>query len=220
MKKVLNYFGQIRLYSLIDVFVFATALSRNTQYIFGVVLLWLSFLLYLEAQHKDRLRLRVKNIAWVITYIPTLFLLPIQIAIAFGVLGVIYAMKKKVKFIGLTSPIWRGAQNFVIAFFLNPTLAAVAFVLVAFRNLMGDFRDVRDDREDNMKTIPIILGFTKNQHWAFYGHLIFVLVTTYTWLQDSFLDKAWLIPILVLQVLVYPITPRSSNPAYLSIYKS
>ena len=95
----------------------------------------------------------------------------------------------------------------------------LVFVLVSLRNLVGDFRDAGDDRTDNMQSIPVVFGFTKNQQWAFYGHVTFVLVTTYIWFQHSFLDPAWMIPLMILQVISYPITPRTSNPKYLNFYE-
>ena len=208
----------MRLYSFIDMGVFALALTRNPQYILGILLLWISFLLYLESQHRDALRLRIRNIAWFVTYVPTLFLLPMQIPILVGFFGIMYTFKKKNKFFGLTSPIWRGLQNFSIAYFLNPSLAILAFVLTFFRNVIGDFRDAGDDGASHMFTIPIVLGCHKNQTWAFYGHLLLVLLTTYIWFQYSSIPNSFLYLLMLIQIISYPITPRLSNPWYLNLY--
>lgn len=219
MKKWLNYVGQLRIYSLVDLVVFATALTRNPHYIAGITLLWVSFLLYLEAQHQDRLRLKVRNIFWVIVYLPTFFLLPLQVPILFAALSIVYTLKKKHPFFGLTSPVWRGLQNFSLAWFISPTLAAPALFLITVRNLIGDFRDTGDDRENNQTTIPIALGFKKNQQWAFYAHMLMVPLTTYFWLTHSFVSLGLLPVFIVAEVLSYPLTPRSSNPKYLNIYR-
>lgn len=217
-KSFLNYFGQLRLYSFLDLLVFATALTRDWKIILGIGLLWLGFLLYLESRHNDQPRLKINGFIWVVPFLISVFLVPIWVCLGFAIVSYFYTKKKQNKFYGASAPLWRGLQNGIIASAFNFQLAILAFALTFIRNLIADFRDAHDDRERGIKTIPVIIGIRKNQVWSFYIHIIFVLATTIIWFNFSFLDKYLILPIMLLQLISYPLTPRLSNPKYLNIY--
>lgn len=136
----------------------------------------------------------------------------------FSLFSYFYTNKKKNKFWGASAPLWRASQNGIIAFGLNSQIAILVFVLIFIRNLIADFRDASDDEKRNIETIPVLLGINKNQVWAFYIHISFVIGTTIVWFSYSFLDIRLLLPIIILQLISYPLTPRLSNPKYLNIY--
>jgi 4-hydroxybenzoate polyprenyltransferase len=209
----------MRLYSSLDLFVLATALTTNVKTIAGIVLIWISFLLFLEYRHKDELRLTIKKLAWLTPFVVAIFLLPIWSSIGFTVCAVLYAKKKEGKFWGVSAPFWRGLQVFSIVVAFNFPLSLLAFTLVFLRNLIGDFRDTGDDKRRNIITVPVFLGIKNNQTWAFYGHLLFTIVTTLVWFHYSFLNSSVIIPIIILQIISYPLTPRLSNPKYLDFYR-
>lgn len=214
MKKILNYAGQMRVYGIIDILIFAVALGCGRKALFGVPMLWVSFLLYLEAKHQDKLRLLVSRFAWIIVGFPTLILLPPWLPFAFAVFAFMYTKKKTNHFFGYTSPIWRGLQNALIAYVFMPKFALLAFVAYSIRNLVGDLRDIGDDCENGTKTLPMLIGFRKNQSWAFFGHLGCVIGTTLIWHHFTNLSWGLIILCILIQVISYPITPRTSNPNY------
>ena len=217
-KTLLNYFGQLRLYSFLDLVIFATALTSNLNSILGISFLWLSFLFYLESRHNDELRLKVHNHLWLIPFGISLFLIPVWVCVGFALFSYLYTEKKKNKFFGITAPLWRALQNAIIAFGFKPQIALLVFVLIFIRNLIADFRDVHDDKQRNIQTIPVLLGLMKNQPWAFYVHIFLVIGNTLVWFHYSFLDIRFLLPIIILQLISYPLTPRLSNPRHLDIY--
>lgn len=219
-KTVLNYLGQLRIYSFLDIIVFATTLTINFGAIVGIALLWLSFLLYLESIHNDKPRLKVNKYLWLGPFIASLILLPIWICFAFALLSYLYTKKKQGKIWGVLAPFFRCLQNGVIAIGFNFQLAILSIVLIFTRNLIGDFRDAYIDKQRGILTIPVVLGINKNQIWAFYTHIFFVMATTIIWFNYSFLDSRLIFPIIVFQLISYPLTPRLSNPKYLNIYNN
>ncbi len=218
VRSIFNYFGQLRLYSFLDLLVFATALTRDLYTILGIGLLWLSFLLYLESRHKDEPRLKINTFLWLGPFVVSAFLIPIWICIGFALVSYLYTKKKQNTFFGMSAPFWRGLQSAILALGFNPTLAVLAFVLTFARNLIGDFRDTESDRERGIKTIPVALGIRENQAWSFYAHMLLVTLTTIIWFNFSFLDKNLLLLVIFLQLISYPLTPRLSNPKYLDMY--
>lgn len=53
VKAVINYVGQLRMYSLVDMALLCAVLSHDVVRIVGVLLWWLGFLVYLEGEHRD-----------------------------------------------------------------------------------------------------------------------------------------------------------------------
>lgn len=219
VRVILNYLGQLRLYSFLDLLIFATALTHDPKIIAGIGLLWLSFLLYLEIRHKDAHRLEINWFMWLVPFTLALLWVPFWVVIGFAVVSYSYTNKKKNLFFGVTSPFWRGLQNGLLAAAFDLRLALLAFVLTVIRNLIGDLRDVHDDKVRGVKTIPVAFGLIRNQTWAFYGHLIFTIFTTLIWFNFSFLNTVLIIPIILIQIASYPLTPRLSNPKYLDMYR-
>jgi isopentenyl-diphosphate delta-isomerase len=218
LKKILNYIGQMRIYSVIDICIFAAALTSDWKSIVGVGILWASFLLYLENQHQDELRLHISQFAWLIgIFIP--FLLPIWLLFMFAAFAFMYTKKKRNRFFGYTSPIWRGLQNAVIAYAFMPRLALLALTAYAIRNFIGDLRDAGGDYRNRIQTLPVRMGFRRNQGWAFYGHLACVITTTIAWSQYAGINEELLVACILIQLASYPMTPRTSNPPYLNFYE-
>src|SRR3989344_8857067 len=152
IKSILNYLGQLRIYSFLDLLVFATALTRNLNVIIGISLLWLSFLLYLESRHNDELRLRVNKFLWLVPFILSTFLIPIWVCLGFALFSYLYTKKKQAGIWSVSAPLWRSLQNGVIAIGFNFQLAILAVVLNFIRNLVADFRDVYNDKQRGIRT--------------------------------------------------------------------
>jgi 4-hydroxybenzoate polyprenyltransferase len=212
LKTIINYVGQMRIYGIIDISVFALAVGCSLIEMIGVVLLWICFLLYLESIHRDALRLTIRRFVWLIVGIPTLFILPWWLPVAFMLAGYMYTKKKTNRFFGITSPLWRGIQGALIAVAFMPEFAFLAFVVYAIRNLIGDFRDIGDDWNNGTHTLPVCIGFRKNQTWAFWGHLATVIGTTLLWSWYADLNITIILLCVVGEIITYPLTPRQSNP--------
>jgi hypothetical protein len=215
LKTIINYIGQMRIYSIIDILVFAKAVKCDVSEMFGLVLLWVSFLLYLESRHKDRLRLLVNQYLWVGVFLPTMVLLPWWLPLLFILAGVMYTNKKRNRFYGCTSPLWRGLQGGLMALAFMPTFTLLAFVVYTIRNLVGDFRDIGDGLKDGARTLPISLGYRRNQVWAFWGHLAMVVCTTLIWSWYAELSIVIVLLCILAEIVTYPLTPRQSNPKHL-----
>ena len=218
-RKFLNYVGQLRIYSFVDMLVFATALTSDIRTIIGIGFLWLGFLLYLESQHHDPLRSATNGYLWIIPFVLSLALLPTWLCFIFAFFSYFYAKKKSGLAWGISAPLWRGLQNGILAWVYHPQIAFLAFTLSLVRNLVGDFRDVSVDRESNAHTLPVLLGIKENQSWAFYGHMLLVVASTLVWFHSSFLDMRLALPVILIQIISYPLTPRMSNPKHLNIWK-
>ncbi len=218
MKTVLNYLGQLRIYSFLDLLVFATALTKEINIIVGIGLLWLGFLFYLESRHDDEFRLKINKYLWTGPFAFSLVLLPVWICLSFALFSYLYTKKKQHAAWGVSAPLWRALQNGIIAAGFNFQLAILAFILIFIRNVIADFRDAHDDKQRGILTIPVVLGVGKNQAWAFYVHLMLVVAATIIWLNFSFFDSRLILPIILFQLFSYPLTPRLSNPRYLNIY--
>ncbi len=214
--KLLNYIGQLRVYSLLDFIIFGTALTRDIPAIIAMTSLWCSGILYLEYVHKDHLRLPVSFFAPLILFLASFMYLPFQIPLLCGFFSFLYAKKKHNTFMGVTAPFWRACINSILALFFKPPLAPLVFALFFTRNLLADFRDTQCDKNQGSTTLPLILGFKKEYRWAFYAHCLGVAVCTAIWFRYSFLDARLLMPILLMQVFIYPLTPRAGLPGYLN----
>jgi hypothetical protein len=214
----LNYTGQLRIYSFVDLLVFATAFTRDLSVISGIALLWISFLVYLENRHHDPLRLPIYRYAWLFPYIFSITLLPELTWLTFSLFSYLYTKKVEGGIWSISAPFWRGLQTGALAFQFDVHLAVLAFVLIFIRNIIGDVRDASTDKQRGIITIPVVYGAHKNHPWAFYAHILFTITTTIIWFQFSFLDHRLILPTAILQLVLYPLTPRVSNPKYLQIY--
>jgi len=214
----LNYLGRLQIYSLLDLIVLATAISRDIKVVFGVIFLWVSFLFYRETRRADDHNLKINKHLWIVTFIVSAFFLPILVCLGFALCSYFYAKKKKEKIWGISASFWRGFQYVAIVAAYDLKLSLLVFVLIFIRSLIADFRDAGDDAKRNIQTIPVALGINKNQVWALYSHMIFISLTTVVWSRFSFLDGRWIILIIILQIITYPFTPRMSNPKYFSFY--
>lgn len=206
-EKLINVFGQIRLYTLLDLILFAYAIGSDKKEILGIVLLHLGFLFYLEYTHKHSYRLPVPRATWIVLGIAGIFLLPHVATIGYIVASIIYVRKNNPR-IAPFGPLARGVQYYFLAAailgFSNP-LCFLALVLLFVRNFAGDLRDVVKDTKEGMKTLPIVLG-TKDD--SRYAHIITLFLTTFIWWLLADISLAWLIAIYIIQLLTYNITTR------------
>lgn len=206
-EKATNIIGQIRIYSLIDLVLFAYAFRASVTEIFGIVLIHVSFLFYLEYTHKHSYRLLISKYVWIVIGIAGVILFPKWAVLGYVLGSMLYVRKNQVPF-SYFSPFSRGLQQYFMAAgivgFMSP-LALLSFVLLAVRNFVGDLRDTIKDRSENMMTLPVVFGLKKDYKMI---HFVVLLLTSGVWWYISDLPILWLIAIYTVQWVTYNITPR------------
>jgi 1,4-dihydroxy-2-naphthoate octaprenyltransferase len=206
MKRLKNYIGQLRLYSLADLILLLLAVKAAAPQFIGVILLHIPFLAYLESSHLHPYRAKMPRwIAYVIAIIGV---------VTYGrTEGLIYLFfsflyTQKISKFGTLGPVFRGLQNlFIIAGIIgyNSSTPYIVGILFFLRNLAGDFRDTQKDKKEGMKTIPIVIGMKRNIR---YIHLILMILTSVTWWSLSSIPAIWLLLVITIEVLTYNLTPR------------
>ena len=207
MRNFLNYFGQFRLYSLLDLLLLLIAARINFVDSFGIVCLHLAFILFLEYRHLHSYRERIHGLPWIIlTILGILFYRHLEI-IPFILFSYLYT-KKNQDYWSYFSPLFRGLQYlFLIGGVLgydNP-LTWISSILMFVRNFTGDMRDLTKDKNEGMKTLPVLLGLNKDYR---YTHLVMLLATSSLWWGFTTLPLIYLITILVVEIGTYNLTPR------------
>lgn len=206
-KIMLNYLGQLRIYSLLDLLILLVALKVNSNEFIGVVFLHIGFLAYLETSHHHSYRKKVPKYLWIFfTLIGLIFYGHIE-GILFIICSYLYTLKTKKSF-ALLAPFMRGLQYFFLVAGIigyNSSLTWITLVLIIVRNFCGDLRDITKDKRENLKTLPIFLGLHRD---IMYIHLGVILITTFTWFQYTNLALWMLIPIFLIQIVTYRLTPR------------
>ncbi len=207
LKSGLNYIGQIRIYSLLDLALLLIAVKASTELFIGALLLHLGFIAYLEYSHAHKNRNKIPFFISIILAITGLILYQKIEAILFLVAGYFYTKKKKEPW-SFIAPLLRGLQFFLIVGGItgyNNILPLMALIVLILRNFVGDLRDIKKDRKEKMKTLPIIFGFKKDLKHL---HLICILGTTLLWWSLTQFNPIILILIWIIQILSYTLTPR------------
>ncbi len=206
MKTFLNYLGQLRLYSLADLVLLLIAVGAITHQFWGALLLHVAFLAHLENRHAHTYRKRVPvSFSYILAIFGLLLFKRLE-----GILYIFvsYLYTKKTKNLGWLSPFCRGLQNLLIVGAITGYASYIPYLVGAVlfaRNLTGDMRDVEKDKEERMRTIPVILGMRKNMKHI---HLYATMVTSIVWWLVSPLAIGWLCLVLLVQVSTYRLTPR------------
>jgi hypothetical protein len=207
--KIINIIGQIRIYSLIDLILFCLVIKVSTVQFLGIILLHISFLFYLEYTHKHSYRLQVSKYVWIIGAIIGTILYANLAALGYIITSILYAKKSKAPY-SYFSPLSRGLQIYFLSSgiigYSNP-VSFLAMLVLIFRNLAGDLRDVIKDKNENMITLPILLGFKKNYKQI---HLVFLFLTSFIWWYLLKISIIWLILVYLIQIITYNITPRKN----------
>lgn len=202
-----NLFGQIRVYSLVDLILFAIAIGSDKFQIASIILLHLGFLLFLESRHKHNFRVPLPKYLWAVLIIAGTFFYQNIAVLGFLLASFLYVKKNSAKF-GAYAPVARGLQGYFLAAgvagFLNP-LSFLAGALGAIRNFAGDLRDIVKDRGEGLKTLPIIFGLKKDFKQL---HLLALFATTLVWWYLSGISGLWLVPVFLIQIGSYNLTPR------------
>ncbi len=203
----LNYLGQFRIYSLLDLIFLLIAVNANKFEFAGVIFLHLGFLLYLEYQHKHTYRKKFPSWLWIVLSIVGLALYFEIAAVGFLIAGFLYTQKNK-KNLGWLGPVFRGLQFYFLVSgiigFTSP-ISYLAGILLFFRNFAGDLRDVKKDKKEGLRTLPHLLGFKQDYKQS---HLILLFITTSIWWYIADLSFGWLLFTFIIQFLTYDLTPR------------
>lgn len=207
--KIIKLVGVLRIYSLADLILLLLAAGATGVKLVGAICLWIGFLAYLESAHAHDYRINIpKSLACAIFPLG-LLLFPIIEGAIFIASSMLYAKKNR-HFWGLASPIFRGLQTVVLIAALTGLrdgLPWLAGILIMVRNLLGDLRDVEEDRRQGMITWPIKFLLPQQR----YLHLLMVLGTTALWWLFLELSIFWLASLWLAEVGTYFLTPRSSN---------
>lgn len=205
--KFINLFGQIRIYSLVDLLFFSIALRVTLFQIAGIIFLHLGFLLYLEFVHKHEFRMAFPKYLWAILLLIGIIFYNNLAVVGFLICSYFYVKKHLPKF-GWSGPVSRGFQYYFLAAGIVGFFSPISFLiggLLIVRNFAGDLRDVVKDRKEGLQTLPIIFGISRNYKSI---HLITMLVTTAVWWYLSGVSILWLIPVFIIQIGSYNLTPR------------
>ena len=207
MIKLINYLGQLRLYSLVDLILLLIAAKASNYELIGALLLHISFLIYLESRHKHKYRENIPNIIWIILLIMGIFFYKKIEVVFFMLFSILYTNKTNKNF-GSFSPFYRGLQYFFLIGGIagySSIITWLALLLMFIRNFTGDLRDVSKDRVDKMITLPIVFGIKNDIK---YIHFIFIVITSIIWWSFTTLSYIWLIAVFVIQAITYNLTPR------------
>lgn len=203
----INYIGQLRLYSLLDLIIFCFALLASAQDFVGIILLHIAFLAYLETRHSHSYRKPVPKYFWlVLTLVGILFYRHWEV-IGFLLSSYIYT-KKTNGYFGALSPIMRGLQYLFLAAGVigyNHPLTWIAFIVIFIRSFAGDLRDTGKDKAENLKTLPVIIGLDRNVPVIYF---ITLLATSYIWWSFTTLPIYMLLGVFIIQITTYNITAR------------
>lgn len=206
MTVLLNYTGQLRLYSLADLFLLLVAIGSNRHELWGAIILHIGFLAYLESRHAHAYRAKVpRSISYLLAILGLVIFRRFE-----GLLYVLtsHLYTKKTRSLGWISPFFRGLQNFwIVAAIIGYSsyLPYLIGLILFARNLVGDMRDTEKDRAEGVKTVPVILGMKRSIKNI---HLVATMVTSVTWWLLSTLSVSWLVIVLLIQLTTYRLTPR------------
>lgn len=202
----LNYLGQLRIYSLIDLILMLVAARAGKYEFVGALLLHIAFLAYLERNHNHSYRNFVPSLVWIIFAVFGIYFFR-HIEVAGYILFSYLYTKKNKKGFGVLAPFFRAAQSFFIAAGIigYVSLTGIVFVLIFLRNFAGDLRDIEKDRKEKLLTLPIFLGMKKSIPGA---HLFALLLTSAVWFSFINLEIYWLLIVFLIQIITYELTPR------------
>ncbi|MDO8508773.1 MAG: hypothetical protein Q7S27_03760 [Nanoarchaeota archaeon] len=205
--KLLDYIGQLRIYSLIDLILLLYAAGADREELIGGVLLHIGFLAFLESKHRHGYRENVPLWLCLLFIIPGLILYGHIESIGFLAFSFLYALKNGGYF-GIFAPLFRGMQYLFlvggIMGYYTPLIWMIVGIVIV-RNLLGDIRDAQKDRVEGLKTLPMILGLKKGFK---YIHLAGVLATTLIAWNISDLSWIYLIAIWIIEISTYNLTRR------------
>jgi 4-hydroxybenzoate polyprenyltransferase len=206
MKTFLNYLGQLRLYSLVDLILLLVALQTEIYQLVGAVMLHITFLAYLESRHAHNYRAKVPgSVSYILSIVGLIFYRKVE---GFLYLVTSYLYTKKTKDLGRMSPFFRAIQNFFIVAGIVGYVSSIPYIVAVIfflRNLIGDFRDIEKDKMEGVKTIPVILGLKKS---IAHIHLLATMATSVIWWIISPLSVIWLAIVILIQASTYYLTPR------------
>lgn len=207
MKNFLNYLGQFRIYSALDLLILLIAAGASDLVIIGGLLLNFGFMAHLEIFHRHNYRKQIAAFVPLIFYIPGLLLFGKIEGLVYIGLGHLYVLKKGSP-MGLVSPLVRALQVYVLTGAIagyGSTIAIWALLLIAIRNFMGDLRDISRDETEGVRTLATALGLKNKLE---YGHLIALFLTTIIWWRFTSIGIAFLLTALLLEWLTYKLTER------------
>ncbi|MCB0977694.1 MAG: hypothetical protein KDB02_09570 [Acidimicrobiales bacterium] len=206
--RLLNYIGQLRLYSAADLLLLLVAAGVGGAALVGALGLWFGFLVFLEWTHQDRGRLKWHWSVWASLWALAAVQVGALAWAAFAMVSWLYAQKKRLSWLSPASWIVNGGVKVALLLAAGvrsiPLLAGV-WVVMAARNLAGDFRDVRKDGDDGVRSLPILLGVRQDVRWIY---PLFLACSSFLWWWMADLPVAVLAVAYLTQMFTYGLTPR------------
>lgn len=203
----MNYIGQLRIYSLVDLCILLVAFQSTRSEFVGVFALHIGFLAYLENRHGHEGRHPVPVwICPVFCVFGLLLVWKVEVALFF-LFSYLYAKKNK-KSYAMLSPFCRGLQMFFLSAAIlgyRNRFSLIVFLVFLFRNAVGDWRDVEKDRRQGMRTLPIVFGAQKDMKHL---HLAMMLVSSTIWWSHADISVGCLFVVCVIELTTYRLTPR------------
>lgn len=207
MESLLNYTGQLRAYSFIDLILFGFAIQAGRIDFIGIIFLHLGFLAYLETRHAHSYRKKFSKWIWEVVTLVGILLYRHWEVLGFLLCSYLYTKKTRGYF-GVIAPLLRGFQYFFLAAgiigYHNP-LTWIALLIMFIRNFAGDLRDVVKDKKEGVRTLPLVMGLDRNMN---YIHLMIMFVTSFIWWSFTTLPLGVLLLVFMLQIATYNLTPR------------
>ncbi|GHH67355.1 hypothetical protein GCM10017673_14220 [Streptosporangium violaceochromogenes] len=208
MKRVVNYVGQLRVYSYADLLLLLPAVRADVPAMAGISLLWFGFLIHLEWRHQDAGRLRWPWYAWAGPWAVGAAIFHGPQVVPFLALAVGYALKKRSRSLCAISPLLNGGLKVALIALVPGVPAgtcALVFAVMTVRNLLGDMRDAAKDAKEGVGTIPVLLGLRTNTPWVYPAGLAF---SSGLWTVLGDLPPWWYAVALLVQAATYHLTPR------------
>jgi len=208
LSRAVNYIGQLRPYSYVDLLLLFAALHAGVRVAAGVSLLWFGFLIHLEWRHRDRERLGWHWSMWAVPWAIAPVLVPSWWVVPFFGFAVAYALKKRFRWAAAVSPLVNGLMKTFLVL-LAPGVAAATLLMVlglmTLRNLLGDLRDAEKDAKESVMTVPVVLGYHRSTPYIYPAGLV---LTSTVWTVVGGLPWWALAGALAVEAGTYRLTPR------------
>ncbi|MFI9583132.1 hypothetical protein ACIHCQ_15085 [Streptomyces sp. NPDC052236] len=208
MERALNYLGQLRIYSYVDLVLLFLSLDAQPRQLLGLSCLWFGFLIHLEWQHRDVGRLHWPWPAWAVPSIAGTVLVADPACVPFLALAAGYSLKKRIPMLAAISPLLNGGLKIAL---IAPLAGADAeavllvFVLMTMRNLLGDVRDAAKDAREGVASIPVRMRYKKHTPLVY---PVGLAATSAVWVALAGLPWWTWLCVVAVQALTYRLTPR------------
>ena len=194
MARLVNYFGQLRMYSYADLLLLLLAVHAGLSVTVAVSLLWFGFLIQLEWRHRDRGRLPWHWSAWVVPWAVAPVLAPTLWIVCFYLLAILYTLKKRFPAAAAVSPLLNGglkAALLLVALAARQQLASSCSCSCRGATCWATY-GTRARTRPGRTTTQWLPADTRNTPWVYPAGLA---CTSAAWMAIGSLPVWWLVPV-------------------------